>query len=483
MGLITYSRPAKAIARIAVALWCISLALPTFISVGGLSRMVGLEVLIAGIAMGWGVGGWAAYANVLFVVAAYGIFRDGRSVRMLCVAMMILAATTPLFDGPILSEATMESTPVASWGWGAVVWWISICLLSAAAWLQESKPSKAYTSSIAIGALAVIALTLFVRIGQWQRANDQEKELYLPASMAFTTVDFCELPFNWPNGALISQSDQVSIEIDTVLNVDYALGKSVYIPKISEPIVRGHRWINHQKVSPFMPEIKIGQEASSEGTFVLKVNETKDGATIRFINPSGIQVFEQPLRRRASKTRLDQYCPYSGVPNSEVPYRGYYDALITALQPRLEIPQTIENTQTVRSQGRRLSLQMEAAGSCASSEEVGGGRKGIQTLDGRPVMLGNDARSFASFCSENYLALVFVRSSSAESGADLNSDVFVYDRKSLRPMAEFGDRSGCVASNTCVKGILPRRIDGLVISDEWVRVRTDLGESTAKRKS
>lgn len=478
MNSFDYSIQAKRIAWVAVGLWFIALALPVFITDRGLSRMIGLEVLLAGIFLGWGVGGWAAYANILFAVVANKVLRNNGSARVLCAVMILLALTVPMFEGPILSEADMATQPVASWGWAALIWGLSISLLAVAVWLEDSDAEKTLALGVCAVFVVIACAVLFVRTNQIGKANIQEKELYLPASMAFTLNDFCGVPFNWPSGPLVTSNDHVAIEIDPTMT-DLLL---VPVPQLAEPIIDGYRWVSGKKISPFTPEIKVGYKPAMKEAFRLKVESTDDGALIRLFNPLGVSVYEQPLRLRKSKMQFDQYCPYSSFgPSTATYYKGHFDALAVALSPILSGSQVFNETPAEEVKGARVGLSDQVAKRCVTNGDAGVNKSDtVFTLDGRTVRIPNYG-GYASFCSRDYLALTFVIAPQKAAASDLNATVYVYDRVSLRPLAEFKGRNGCASTGSCAGGLLPSQVIGLEISDNAVSVKTESGDTRTNR--
>jgi len=105
-----------------------------------------------------------------------------------------------------------------------------------------------------------------------------------------------------------------------------------------------------------------------------------------------------------------------------------------------------------------------------------------QDLDGRRVVFGRDVRNLSTFCSPSYVGLVFVRSGTVGAFDRLNSDVYLYDRQTLRPLASFSDKGGCLVSGGCSGFVPAGNIDGLRIEDDKATINTAEGVAEAKRR-
>ena len=109
-------------------MWCVSLLLPGFRVETQAASVPGIYVLLLGLAFGWMVMGFAVYANLFFLRAAW-VMHTGRLPEGSVVLVLLLAATLPLFRGPLRDEGSSAIAPVSSWGWGAVLWVIALLLI------------------------------------------------------------------------------------------------------------------------------------------------------------------------------------------------------------------------------------------------------------------------------------------------------------------------------------------------------------------
>ena len=126
-------------------------------------------------------------------------------------------------------------------------------------------------------------------------------------------------------------------------------------------------------------------------------------------------------------------------------------------------------------------LLSEEAIPCSNRGVYFDSKNAEQELDGRHVIFPGDIRKFSTFCSSSYIGFVYVRSGPVGSSDRLNSDVYLYDRKSLRPLASFNDRSGCLVSGGCIETVPPENIEGLQIEDGKATVLTVEGVAVVKR--
>ena len=471
----------RALAWCAFLVWALSLALPGFSAAMGTVTFYGIEILAFGILFGWAVGGWSAYANILFLAIAYMLLERRVNVAVgWPTIMIVLAMTLPLFDGPILSSATMTPSAVTSWGWGAIVWLMSLLLLAAATCWRPSWTPLRVLVGIGVSVFAVLCGTAIVRLSQASQANEQEREYFLPRTMALTSAPLCGLPFSWPRGPVVSPDDVITLEIDPRLVPRITEG-AIRIPKLRRYVQNGFKWEVHPSPSPFIPKMQVGTPATSTNV-VLEVRESSDGAVIRLSNRvSNIVLYEQSLRFRQTLNGAET-CPLPGQDNGNGPIRGYYLALQRALGSGT-FAQNSSNHQTrTEHKPETARLTAEVATRCSATTELLGGKGGEQTIDGRRVIFPADARSFLGLCSENYVGLVFLRARSNEDQSDMNADVYVFDRKTLRPLAEFKDRSGCAATR-CDGRVSASSIEYLRISNDAVFVQTIGGLVAARRKA
>lgn len=132
------SRPprpsSRALSFIALALWVASLALTGIVLYAKQQRMIGAEIL----AMGWLsplVGNFAWFANPLFLWSLLRL-QAKRSAVGLAMLSLLLSLDTFRLSNYLLDEGG-GSTQVYGYGWGVVLWFAALCVLTAAAGTRQ----------------------------------------------------------------------------------------------------------------------------------------------------------------------------------------------------------------------------------------------------------------------------------------------------------------------------------------------------------
>lgn len=471
----------RTLAKTAIGLWLVSLALPGFSVENGGEPFYGIFILLSGITLGWGVNGWAAYANIVFLFAAFKLLRRPDSIPVVSsITVTALAATIPMFDGPIQSEGTMATVPVVSWGWGAILWLFSIAVLATATACRAKllPESTAKTVPFLLGAM-LIAVGAY-RIHQLGNASDQDREMYLPKSMAFSVADFCRVPLVWPIGPVVQSGEIIALEIDGPLRSDVAPYMPIKLPEFVRYERLGYDWNKFQLAD--IPSMTVRSTPEPKNT-LLQVKTTPDGGVIKIVNrTTRVVLYEQPLRLVVAKDGRKRVCPLSGSDQWSGLSRGHYDALKVALGPIIKSSSSTASSEKLIDRPPQTKLLSEDAKPCGSRGMYFDSNNSEQDLDGRHVVLHGDVRKLSPFCSSSYVGLVFVRSGPVGAPDRLNADVYLYDRKTLRPLASFNDRSGCLVSGECSGTVPPENIAGLHIENDKVIVNTVEGVAAIKRR-
>jgi hypothetical protein len=471
----------RTLAKTAVSLWLVSLALPGFSVEYGAEPFYGIFILFLGILFGWGVSGWAAYANIFFILASFKMLKKPDSVPIgISIAMVVLAAMTPIFNGPIRDEGSGTIVPVVSWGWGAILWFLSIAFLAIATACRAKLVPKFNLKLVPIFLGALLITVGAYRMYQWGNASDQDREMYLPKSMAFSVADFCRVPLVWPTGPLVQADETVAIDIEASLRSDVAPYMPIKLPEFVRYERFGYDWEKFQFAD--MPSMTVRSSPEPKNIF-LQVKRTTDGGVIKILNKSTNAVlYEQPLRLVTAKDGRMRVCPLSGSEQWSGLSRGHYDALKVALGPVIKPKSATVSSGNANDHKSQIKLLSELAKPCGNKRAYFDSQNAEQDLDGRRVVLGGDIRKLSTWCSPSYVGLVFVRSGPVGMTERLNSDVYLYDRKTLKPLASFQDRSGCLASGGCSGTVLLDNIEGLLIEDEKATVNTAEGVATSKRR-
>lgn len=450
--------------------WLISLALPSFIFESRAEPWFGLLTLVFGIFFGWLVQGWAAYANIFFAFAVIAIL-VGRKPRISVIAMLLLAATLPLFKGVVRDEGSGAILPVVSWGWGAVIWLCSLVLLAVAAALRKHQLSISGMKTI-VGLLLVSLVTVgFFHFYQRSVMNLQEQKLYLSNGIAFTRAEPC--------GVLLASVEDPLLPSDAITTLDIApellnpKGRDPYLflPKLMNYQEGDSAWITFRDPVISSSEVKV-RVASRTDNPVLQAQKTESGAVLRLLsNPSGRVLYEQELKATSTKRGSPVYCPLSTRSGVEGLQLGYDTNLLKALG-QMQVTKTHE----------KLSEEV-ARVPCSLGTDDKGGIEGLRDWDGREVILQPESvRSRIGFCSESYIVLTYISEYSATSLSDLSPIAQIFDRRTLRPLASFNSGRPCPRGNRCLEA--PRDLAlGARISDEKITIETTAGEIIANHRN
>ncbi|NHZ94802.1 hypothetical protein [Massilia sp. CCM 8734] len=453
----------------ACGLWLLSLALPGFMVETRAEPLFGGTILQFGLLYGWAVGGWSAYANIFFLVAAAALF-SGRQPRGSVFAMLALAATLPLFKGviPIRDGISGTILPVVSWGWGALFWIFSLILLAAAAATRAQRLSRPGAKVVLGLLLASLVVMAGFHLNQRSAANSQERSLYLSWGMAFTRVPPCGLPLTSVDAPFLPGDAIVALDIDPDL-VNPASGMPyLWLPKLPNYQESDSAWITFGDPVVSSSEVMVRVAVSADRP-VLQARKTEQGAVLRLLSrPSGSVLYEQELKITFTLGGRPLYCPMS-TQNLTGLRTGYDTNILRA----------VGHDQAIAP--RRETLVEEAARTpCSLSVEDKDGMKGLRDWDGREVILQPESvRTRPGFCSDTYIVLTYVSDHSGGGMTDLSPVAQVFDRKTLRPLAAFNDGRPCPGAR-CDE--VPRETArGVRVSDTQIIVETTSGDLVAKR--
>lgn len=454
------------LAQAAIALWLVSLVLPGFVVDTRSEAMPGIYVLMLGLPFGWMVLGFAAYANLFFFRAAY-LMLKGRQPGASVVAMLGLAATLPLFRGVMRDEGSGAILPVASWGWGAVLWLVALLLLAAAAALRADRLGTRGLRAL-LAALLVILVALGTLHGlQWSRANVQERSLYLSPGLAFTFAPRCGLPVTLVDGPLLPPGSAVVLDIDPELAKPSGTRPWLTLPPELRSATPGHAWVTLQSPDPGQIGVKLRLPTGPERP-VVQAKATPSGAVLRLLaSANGPVLYDQPLRILTTLSGQTTYCPLPSGPGPEGALQ---------ISPDTQLLKALGQSPTLA----RARLKNETARTpCNLGTQDLDGIEGLREWDGRQAILQESVRTRAGFCSESYIALVYLSHPTAGNDKDFSPAVQVYDRRTLQPLAGFNDRRICKQAR-CPEAA-PGTAQGVRIGDAELVVETLVGEVAAKR--
>jgi hypothetical protein len=407
----------------ALLAWCLSLLLPAFALESASSTVVGLHVLLVGTAFGWMVNGWAVYANPLFLFAAYRLYR-GKAPGKTVLAMLLLAATLPLFRGS-LEQMGERTVPVSSWGWGAFVWLCALVLLAGAAAARRKLIAWRGALALGLGMLLAGMAMAALHQRQWRAANETDRLALLPSGMMYSTSPFCPLALAWPAPSDANGGEALVIDLDPRWQRAGALPLPLEIPGgFNAAHADGSAWTSYAGWYGGM----MVRQAAQAGTLVLKLEAAGAGARMRLLKGVPQRVlYEQPL---LDIGRGHGLCPVSErLPNGGL-RRSYGEALLRAMGQDNPV-----------SLGTPLAHAEVARQRCDIGAVDIDGIDGLRSLDGREVILPARMNSLSGFCSEHYIALA---AAGAPGGAArLPATVHVLDRKTLKPLAMFDGERSC----------------------------------------
>jgi len=378
----------RVLAKTAICLWLVSLALPGFSVEHTSEPIYGIFILFAGILFGWDVNGWAAYANIFFLVIAFKLLRDADSIPIsLSIAMVALAATIPMFSGIVQSEGTMATVPVVSWGWGAVLWLMSVGVLATATACRADLLPESILKTVPLLLVSLLIGVGAYRMHQWGIANDQEREMYLPKSMALSVANFCGVPFVWPTGPVVEAGEVVAMDIDGGLRSDVTPYMPIKLPEFLRYERFGYDWEKFELAD--IPSITV-RSTSQPKNIVLQAKTTPEGGVIRILNrATNAILYEQPLRLGVTKDGRKGVCPLSGSDQWSGLSRGHYDALKVALGPVIKSTATTASLGNAGDRKLQTKLLSEEAKPCGSNHPPA--KPGAFKIVSRSKRLNGDA--------------------------------------------------------------------------------------------
>ena len=453
--------------------WIGSLALPGFVVDSRAGSMQGSQILVSGLLFGWANIGWAAYANLFFLYVAFQLLR-GRQPKATVVAMLLLAATLPFFSGIQRDEGTSVVLPIVSWGWGAVLWTISLIVVASAAAVRTGVIAGASIKLLGVGIIGILAALIYVHQRQWQAANMQEREMYLPAGVAFTNGTFSHLPFVWPDGPVVPSDAVFSLDVEPDL---FSAKKDdrprLELPKLPALRLGGFDWYTLE--DPYLSQVHVKvRKVASAATKVIQfeAKRTKEGAVIRINDAdSKTALYEQRFGTIWRKEWQTQFFPTAT--------NGWWEGLAIGYDRAINRALGLYDKRELKA---RVALHPEVAHTaCNIGSENVDGIDGLRVWDGRHAMVNIAFQKVrVGFCSESYIGLVYVNEhlQSNPSAQNVRFFVTVFDRETLMPTASFVEHVKCPAQ---CKDTSPLNVSGVRISDEAVVIETTQETITAER--
>ncbi|MDT8991365.1 hypothetical protein RQP54_10885 [Curvibacter sp. APW13] len=417
------ARRVKSLAGLSLALWLASLALPGFTLNGDPSKIYyGLHILIEGVLLGWLTGKIAAYANIAYIYAVATIYADKTPIKS--TILMIGVASTTFFVHDILVDEGGHHEQITSWGWGVVIWGVSLLLLGIAT-LTKLYQLSIRSIGIFLTIPLLIVLSIFaVNIHQWNNANSQDRHLYLTRGTAFTVAKLCEVPISRVSAPIVQEGDHVI--------VDHSMNEfmSAYL-HWSGPILKtyeqdGFEWTYRDNRPDYVIGRKIDNNAKP-AKYVLRVVSRDSTQLIQLIdNYSHTIAYEQKIQFGSFHGR--NHCP------AAYGYQGYIQSILTAIG---------QNKNSKYYTGIRTTEEAR-----------------IDCSDEYITPLINGRRTPQKFCSNKYIVIWYPNRSPTEGTNSIYLSAMALDRESMALVDNYSDHITC-----------PGRDCDLVYSQEHIGFR------------
>jgi len=448
-----------------LCLWFFSLFFPGFKYGFGGETLNGIYILLFGIPFGWMSKGWAVYANLFFISVFFKVISEKKPVWSV-LFMVGFAATLPLCNEILVNENGGMS-PVTAWGWGAIIWIEALILMTCAALLQ-----KGILNARGLGLSGVLVFVVFsgayqLHLRQLQEANDQEKTLFLSGKMAFMALDPCGVELNWPEGQMIQSNATLGVYMDAQITKPEKGTPHLYLPMPDNyiEIQDDREWMVYGQHKGYGIRVL---RAKQNNYPVLEAKATQDGAIIRLINEKKEVLFEQPLKIKSLGAR-SYYCPLDSQYEKSYPQGKLADGVDSALKIVLGFngsPKQMEKKSVISDE-----LAEERCGFHLIRLKDG---KLHGVMDGRNVIIDYSwFEDYTEFCSDHYVALARV-TEAAKNDSSLGGSVFLFDRKTLRPIVRFtsqprngSDKFSFLSSN---------KLQSVRISQSSMLVQTEIGQ-------
>ncbi len=260
--------------------------------------------------------------------------------------------------------------------------------------------------------------------------------------------------------------EMVTLDVDDALKSPGSGAPYLHLPRFVNFQEQGFHWRIYDDPIISSGHVKL-RALARPGRFILQARPTDQGAVVRLVNTeSGQTLYEQQLRT-TSRGRYPRHCPYDTSQWRGLK-KGYDTAVLRAVgqEPRESIPSKVLAPEVARS-------------ACSLGGADVDGLRGLRAWDGRLVVLYPESvRTRVGFCSDTYIALVYVSIRSPDP-MDLSPAVQLFNRKTMEPIASFNDRRPCLRGR-CEEA--PKAIvKGVRIENNSVVVETDRGDLQASR--
>ena len=315
---------ARKITLLALGLWIFSLFFSGLVLYGEQQHISGFEILLTG----WLSpldGNFAWFANIFFLLCVFSLF-IGRTPRICALIAALLSLDTFRYSMITMNEGG-HSTPIYGYGWGFVIWLISICVIFIAIDLKQNELKKATGDKKGNKIFLFIGFTLIfsvVGLSVYHAHNDRaianKNEAKHLQAIAFKRGAVCSVNGPFVYQPLVKFSGTLEVIVDkNVIKANYPFSKieellSWGIPKIRVGSVDYSHDGNGQ-----VNEIIFAQKyRKPEATLYVNEIYLQSIRIVLVENEKNRVVFDQVWTWEDHKVKTQYFCPeYFSNPNSE----------------------------------------------------------------------------------------------------------------------------------------------------------------------
>lgn len=311
-----FDRTSINLTRAAFVGWIASLSMPG-LALYSNQRMFGYDILLSGWLSPLALN-FAWFANVFFLYAIRKLHRGEVPVNSSLLALL-LSFDTARFSVMYLDEGGSK-TSVYGYGWGAVLWFVSICLLVAAVGSRAAETGRPQTRLKPLGlGLCLFAVITTASLAIYNRAAANRWEAERLTWLAFKRGAVCgenEVIATEPIRDLAGPVEVIAPEPNTLLPYPFSHASTLLdwgIPTVRiDDIdysyhVSGHTWT--------LSSVPASEPAAA----VLRVTTTGQAIQVTLVETrTNRTVFDQIWRKERTAGYGSYYCPdYRSLPSEQ----------------------------------------------------------------------------------------------------------------------------------------------------------------------
>lgn len=326
---------ARQITLLALGLWVFSLFFSGLVLYYEQQHIAGFEILVTG----WLSpldGNFAWFANIFFLLCVFSLF-IGRAPKICALIAALLSLDTFRYSMLTMNEGG-HSTPIYGYGWGAIIWLISICVVFIAVGLRQCEINKALDKKWQNKFFLFIGFILLfstVGITSYHAYNDRaianKSETTRLEAITFKRGTVCAVKGPFVYQPLVNFSGTLAVKVDkNVSHADYPFSDVEQLLSWGIPKVRIGSTDYFYENSSGSPEIVSVQEYRKPEV-TLYVNEIYLQA-IRAVlveNKNNRVVFDQIWTWENHQINTRHFCPeyFSHPKNDQQPRKLLMQAL------------------------------------------------------------------------------------------------------------------------------------------------------------